>query len=206
MCRLLLYFHYVLALEWQVVWIIRGHHGYCGLGRWLLERLRRLLITTTLIATLHWLLICWLCGLLICWLCRLLIATTLVATLCVLLVTSLRWGIILTTTEEFELVGNNLRSIALLAILLPLAAAKATLDIDLRALVNILIHNLSKTAPQGHGVPLGMLGCLVCLTVEHTLSSSKTNTGNLNASLEATYLGILTYVTYQYNLINHRYL
>jgi hypothetical protein len=64
------------------------------------------------------LLILRLCGLLVSRLCRLLIATLLGCA-------------ILTATEEFHVVGNNLRSVALLAILLPLTAAEATLDVEL---------------------------------------------------------------------------
>ena len=98
--------------------------------------------------------------------------------------------------KELELVGNNLRSVVLLTIALPLTATQATLDIELRTLTNIFINDLSEVTPQGHGVPLGVLGGLVCLTIEDTLRRSEAYTGNLNASLEATHLGVLTHVTY----------
>ena len=52
-------------------------------------------------------------------------------------------------------------------------------------------------------MPLGVVGALVGLTVEDALGGSKAQTGNLNASLQRTYLGVHTDVTYQYNFIYH---
>jgi hypothetical protein len=48
-----------------------------------------------------------------------------------LITTLLCWCTLLTTTKKFHLVGNNLRCIALLTILLPLTAAETALDIYL---------------------------------------------------------------------------
>lgn len=51
------------------------------------------------------------------------------------------------TTKELHIIGNNLSSIVLNAIALPLTATKATLDIYLRALAYILVNDLCQATP-----------------------------------------------------------
>ena len=95
---------------------------------------------------------------------------------------------------------------AVALLILPLARTQRTLDIDLRALANILIDHIGQTAPQGYGVPLGVLGALLSLTIENTLGCCQTNSCRLDAAFERADFGIGTYVTYQYNFVDHLFI
>src|SRR5262249_9927 len=60
--------------------------------------------------------------------------------------------------EHLHALGDDLGGVALLAFLvLPLARAQRSLDVDLRALLEVLARDLRQTIEEHHAVPLGAL-------------------------------------------------
>jgi hypothetical protein len=125
------------ALKWQIIRILSRDEWSLRLRNRLRGWLRNWLL-----------LICWLlwcravCRLLWCRAISRLRITTLLWLRITTLLRTLR-----ATTKELHIIGNNLSSIVLNAIALPLTATKATLDIYLRALAYILVNDLCQAAP-----------------------------------------------------------
>src|SRR5919109_1003892 len=70
------------------------------------------------------------------------------------------------TPEHLQVIPDDLGRVALVALLvLPLAGAQAPLDVDLRALAQVLAGDLREAAEQRHPMPLGALLLLAGLLV-----------------------------------------
>src|SRR5258708_25150169 len=64
----------------------------------------------------------------------------------------------LARAQHLHLVGDDLRHVLVLALLvLPLARLHASLDVDLRALLQVLAGDLGELAEERHAVPLRLL-------------------------------------------------
>src|SRR5437588_9466939 len=70
------------------------------------------------------------------------------------------------TAEHLQIVADDLGRIAVVSLLiLPLARAQAPLDIDLRALAQVLARDLREPPEERHAMPLGALLLLAALLV-----------------------------------------
>src|SRR5881227_3441091 len=70
------------------------------------------------------------------------------------------------TAEHLQIVADDLGRIALVSLLiLPLARAQAPLDVDLRALAQVLARDLREPPEERHAMPLGALLLLAGLLV-----------------------------------------
>ena len=117
---------------------------------------------------------------------------------------AVRSGIVAAATQQIHRVGQNLGRITLVVVLVhPLAGAQTALDIELRALAHIAIHDIREAAPQRDRVPLGMLLRLVRRTVVQPLGRSQPDTGDLRAALERADFGVDAHVAHQNHLVYH---
>ena len=117
---------------------------------------------------------------------------------------AVRSGIVAAATQQIHRVGQNLGRITLVVVLIhPLAGAQTALDIELRALAHIAIHDIREAAPQRDRVPLGMLLRLVRRTVVQPLGRSQPDTGDLRAALERADFGVDAHVAHQNHLVYH---
>ena len=109
-----------------------------------------------------------------------------------------------TTAQELHLVGQNLGRVALVAALVgPLAGAKATLDVELRAFAHKTVYHVGKVAPQGDGVPLGVVGCLFGVAVVETLACCQPHSRGLHTAFEGTNFGVYAHITNKYYFVYH---
>ncbi len=78
-----------------------------------------------------------------------------------------------TTAQHLHVVADDLGGVTVVALLiLPLARAQTALDVDLRALAQVLARDFGQAAEEGDAVPLGLLLHLTGLLVLPALAGS----------------------------------
>src|ERR1700722_5535469 len=98
--------------------------------------------------------------------------------------------------EHLHLVGDDLGGVAVAAFLvLPFAGAQPALDIDLRALAQVLGGDLAQAPEQRHVVPLGAFLLLAGLLVLPTLGGCEPHVGHRHARGHGPRLGISAQMT-----------
>ena len=97
-----------------------------------------------------------------------------------------RSRIVAATTQQVHRIGQNLRRIAFVVVLIhPLAGAQAPFDIDLRTLADKAVHNVGQTPPQRDRMPLGVFLRFVGLTVEQPFGRRQADAGDPSRRLRA---------------------
>ena len=103
--------------------------------------------------------------------------------------------------QHLHFVGDDLGRIALNAILLPRASTQAAFDIDLRALLDILVDYLREAIEEHHAVPFRLFLRLTGSLVFPSLTSGQCDIAHGAAARKVARLGVCTTITYQNNLI-----
>ena len=117
---------------------------------------------------------------------------------------SVRSRIVRTTPQQIHRIGQNLRRIAFVVVLVhPLAGAETPLDIDLRALPNVAVDHIGQTTPQRDRMPFGVFLRLVRLTVVQPLGRRQTHARHLRAPLQRADLRVHAHVADQDYLVYH---
>src|SRR5690606_5288643 len=104
--------------------------------------------------------------------------------------------------EHLHLVGDDVGVVALHAIIAGVVAvADATLDVDLRALAQVLLHDLGQLAEENHAVPLGLL-LRVAVPVLANSGGRQADPGDRHSALGVAGLGIVAEVANQDDLVD----
>src|SRR5262249_37405184 len=102
-----------------------------------------------------------------------------------------RWARTAPSPQHLHLVADNLGRIALVALLiLPLASAQTALNVDLRALAQVLGGDLGQPAEERHAVPFGTLLLLAALLVAPALAGGDAQVGDGRARGHGAGLGV----------------
>src|SRR4029077_13984169 len=97
--------------------------------------------------------------------------------------------------EHLQVVADDLGGVAVVALLvLPLTRAQAPLDVDLRALAQVLAGDFRQAAEQRHAVPLGALLLLARLLVAPALAGGDAQVRDRGAGGHGAGFGVGTQV------------
>src|SRR5690554_7132611 len=108
-----------------------------------------------------------------------------------------------TGVEHLHVVDHDLGGVAVLAVLaLPLAGLQAALDVDLAALLQVLLGDLGQLVEHHHVVPLGALLALTGLLVHPGVGGRQAQVGDRRTGGQEANLGILSQVADEDDLVD----
>src|SRR5690554_656534 len=105
-----------------------------------------------------------------------------------------------TGVEHLHVVDHDLGGVAVLA--LPLAGLQAALDVDLAALLQVLLGDLGQLVEHHHVVPLGALLALTGLLVHPGVGGRQAQVGDRRTGGQEANLGILSQVADEDDLVD----
>src|SRR5690554_7543518 len=108
-----------------------------------------------------------------------------------------------TGVEHLHVVDHDLGGVAVLAVLaLPLAGLQVALDVDLAALLQVLLGDLGQLVEHHHVVPLGALLALTGLLVHPGVGGRQAQVGDRRTGGQEANLGILSQVADEDDLVD----